>query len=585
LLNTTVLVCRLSSRRILFALANARYSSFEQTLSSSRQRMSVAIHVGQCGNQVAADYWRLAGAAAPAPSLPADDREDAASSATITSIRRPAGPPAALSPSSLARSHLFHPRSSHARCILVDAEPKAVRAAIRAGGPAFHPAHVHTEHRGRGNNWAMGYNFTERRTPVTRALYRDDDDGPDAGGHLADRVLESLRREVEALDAYSGSLMTLSLGGGTGSGVGSRVLERVRDAYPRAFLVAAVVAPSVTAGGSPLQNYNAVLTLRALREHADAVVYRDNDELLRTARYWRALVGRRYDAGYAGSASTSTSTSTSDTPPRPGSSAGASASEGARVSLAEMNEVLAADLAGLTFPVAGNSACGSSTVSWRPFNMGKLVHDLCPMPDARFIDVRSGVLRRAKSSRSSGKRSEADRLVFHAMTALASMMASRPGGDGDGDQQTLEVLAKTTAQAFPRANYGAIASTALVRGLAPSPSSNEVVTRWLDTALPRLAWPAAPPNVMHSPAPPFLLSSNKSQQATASVTMCGNNGHFIPSTRVFLDRARRQFRSRAYLHWYQQHGLLIDGDQDAFREAFEACDSLIGNYEALLTDR
>lgn len=542
--------------------------------------MSVAIHVGQCGNQVAADYWRLAGAAAPASSPPAAGREDAASSATTAGTRRPARPSAAPSPCSHGRSHLFHPRSSHARCILVDAEPKAVRAAVRAGGPAFRPAHVHTEHRGRGNNWAMGYYFTERRTPSTG--YSDE---PDAGGHLADRVLESLRREIEALDAYSGSLMTLSLGGGTGSGVGSRVLERVRDAYPRAFLVAAVVAPSVTAGGSPLQNYNAVLTLRALREHADAVVYRDNDELLRTARYWRALVGRGYDVGYAGSASASTSTSASGTPPRPGTSAGASASDGARVSLAEMNEVLAADLAGLTFPVAGNSACGPSTASWRPFDMGKLVHDLCPMPDARFIDVRSGVLRRSRSSKPGGKGSDADRLVFHAMTASASMMASRPGENGDGDQQTLEVLAKTTAQAFPRANYGAIASTAFVRGLPPSPTSNEVVARWLDTALPRLRWPAAPPNVVHSLAPPFLSSNNKPQQPTASVTMCGNNGHFISSTRVFLDRARRQFRSRAYLHWYQQHGLPIDGDQDAFREAFEACDSLIGNYEALLADR
>lgn len=545
--------------------------------------MSVGIHVGQCGNQLGAAYWRLAGAATSAP---ADDREDAGPSAFTTTTRIPPRKPTQTSTSTSVstghgRVHLFHPRSGHARCILVDAEPKAVRAAVRTWD--FRPAHVHTEHRGRGNNWAMGYYFAERGNPVKRnqRILATSNPDEDDRGHLADRVLESLRREIEALDGYKGSLVTLSLGGGTGSGVGSCVLERVRDAYPRAFLVAAAVAPSVSAGDSPLQNYNAVLTLQALREHADAVIYRDNDELLRTARYWRALVGRGYDAGYAGS----TSTSTSSTPPRPGSSAGMSTSDGVRVSLTEMNEVLAADLAGLTFPTTGTSSITSNSVlsSWRPFDMGKFVHDLCPMPDARFVDVRSGVLR-WRPRRSDGKRNAADRLVFHAMTASASMISSHGGHGADGDLPTLEAVAKATAQSFPRANYGAIASTALVRGFMPSASSNEVVTRWLDTSLPRLAWPASPATVTISPASPFLSPASKSQQSTASVTMCGNNGHFIPTARVFLDRARRQFSARAYLHWYQQHGLPLDGEHDAFREAFDACGALVGNYEALLAD-
>lgn len=459
--------------------------------------MSVAIHVGQCGCQVGAAYWRLASSSPPGSS--------------------PSGSP------------LFHGRSGLARCVLADSEPKAVAAAVRAG---LRPAHALSEHRGRGNNWAMGYHFTE------------------GGSHLADRVLEALRRETEALDGYRGTLVTLSLGGGTGSGVGSRVLERLRDAYPRGLIVAAIVAPSAAAGDSPLQNYNAVLTLRALRATADAVIFRENDELMQTARYWRDLVAR-------GGAASPTA-------------------EGPRVTLAEMNEVMAADLAGLTFPKdAGRGP--------RPFDPATLVHDLCPMPDALFLDVRTGILRWGPQ-RSATKSTDA-RAVFHCMT-------TKTGDANEGGLPALEAVARATAQAFPRYSFGAIASAAVVRGFSSQPArsqTDQAVTKWLDVAMPRLAWttPVTSSRVTYSIAPLFQLTTptgGKPQRTTASVTMCGNNGHFLPTTRILLDRARRQFKARAYVHWYQQYGLCVDsnGEQDDFSDAFDACDSIIRNYETLL---
>lgn len=46
---------------------------------------------------------------------------------------------------------------------------------------------------------------------------------------LHERVMESLRKEVERADFFLGMVMIHSLGGGTGSGMGSRLLETYRD--------------------------------------------------------------------------------------------------------------------------------------------------------------------------------------------------------------------------------------------------------------------------------------------------------------------------------------------------------------------
>ncbi len=97
-------------------------------------------------------------------------------------------------------------------------------------------------------------------------------------------------------------LLVHSLGGGTGSGLGSRLLEAVRDEYPKATLLDAVVAP-FSAGDTPLQHYNTVLSLASAHEHADAVLFFDNDDVLRRARAAkRAGGGARLSAGATPSA-------------------------------------------------------------------------------------------------------------------------------------------------------------------------------------------------------------------------------------------------------------------------------------------
>ena len=60
-----------------------------------------------------------------------------------------------------------------------------------------------------------------------------------------------VRKEIEKIDNYLGTVLLFSLAGGTGSGMGSRFLEMMRDEYPSTNLTAAVVYPA-SSGESPL---------------------------------------------------------------------------------------------------------------------------------------------------------------------------------------------------------------------------------------------------------------------------------------------------------------------------------------------
>jgi hypothetical protein len=518
--------------------------------------MSVHLHVGQCGNQLGAAYWRLATATGEHEGLN-NATGHAGSSRPVGVGSR--GPKVAVNASrrstSLSR-HLFHPETGAARCILVDSEPKVVRSVCEApaeGFDTFRPAHTHVEQAGRGNNWAMGYYGPRLKAPkpVFTSLAVDDPK------ERVELVMDSLRREIETIDCYQGSVVMHSLGGGTGSGLGCRVLESMRDMYPRAYIVTASVAPSWTRGDSPLQNYNAVLTLQCLQEVADAVIYKDNDELLRTAAYWKALVHDKVGVDSATQ----------------------------RVSLAEVNSMVAADLAGLLFPVTAGDSNSS-----RSFDFGKFVHDVCPMPAAKMLDVRSGVWRDRAVSGVRGKFPSKTPVasdvsaasLFHApVVAQARSFSLRHEAPADFDTslEALERLVHQTAASFSRKSLEVLASSTLVRGFLPPSSQADRFSGKLggivQGAFPAAPWLAATPQVTltYSRPAPFAPL-----QAKASATICVNNGHFLTSTKCFLERAQRQFRAGAYVHWYKQHGLEVA----EFDSAFERCQALVGEYETLL---
>ncbi|OWZ24469.1 Cryptic tubulin [Phytophthora megakarya] len=378
----------------------------------------------------------------------------------------------------------------------------------------------------------------------------------DTRRELVELAMASLRREIESVDCYQGSVVMHSLGGGTGSGLGCRMLENIRDTYPKAYIVTASVAPSWTRGDTPLQNYNAVLTLRCLQEVADAVIYKDNDELLRTAGYWKTVVQEKVGSD----------------------------SINRRVSLAEINAMTAADLAGLLFPIASG---GANTA--RPFDFGKLLHDVCPMPATKILDVRSGVWRdrvgsgiRSKLPSNGSAKGISSATLIHAPTVAQTRSLSlgqERAADFDTSLDLVKTLVQQVAGSFPRSLYATMASSTIVRGFNPAASEigrfSDKLGGIVQTSFPPVPWLAgtSPAMLTYSSPEPF-----SSLQAKASATICVNNGNFLVSTKKFLGRAQLQFASRAYVHWYKQHGM----EDTDFKDAFDKCSALISEYETIL---
>lgn len=154
-----------------------------------------------------------------------------------------------------------------ARCVLVDTEPKVVKQYL--DDPClkefFNKDNIFYTEEGRGNNWAYGY--------------QDAEDGFDS------KIMDWLRKEAENWDFYEGVVMMHSIAGGTGSGLGSRLMETFKDIYPKAKLVNVVVWPHPS-GETPLQNYNSWFTTSFLQKYSDSVIIFQNEDMMKTIPKW-----------------------------------------------------------------------------------------------------------------------------------------------------------------------------------------------------------------------------------------------------------------------------------------------------------
>ncbi|TMW56536.1 hypothetical protein Poli38472_006546 [Pythium oligandrum] len=531
--------------------------------------MSIFVHVGQCGNQVGDAFWRLTESVYEAPAT--STASLSAKQAAASRARRKETPP------TLYREQLYHPQSGKARCILVDTEPKVIRSMLEArqhkatgSGSVFVPAHVHFEQSGRGNNWAMGYNLQTHRHNVLPSKSDASSMVPLTGTHktkrvviesrsakqeLLEMVMESLQKEIEGLDCYQGVVLMHSLGGGTGSGLGCRVLETIRDTYPRSYLTTVSIAPSCASGDTPLQNYNALFTLGHLQEYADCVIYKENDDLLRTASYWKTLRDQ------------------SQSNASPGREMGEEGlTKAKKTSLQELNALAAADVAGYLFPIVASTSAGSRSIQMaKPFDAGKLVSSCCPLPSAKFVDIRTGIVCDRQATQRKPSVGSVDPL-FHTVI----------GRTNDTLDAAARRLLQQTTQSFPRSStmLPCLATSAMVRGFAGSDlteKGTQALSQQLASAFPRAAWTRiSSEGITYSSYSPFGPYSGK-----ASVSICVNNGHVRSSVRHFLDRGRRQFQAKAYVHWYTQHGL----EEADFERAFDQGTKIVQEYDALLPSR
>lgn len=129
--------------------------------------------------------------------------------------------------------------ASVARAVLLDTEPKVVRAALDRGGVGWRydggGAAVIGGGGGAGNNWASG--FYEH------------------GAAAAELACERVRREAEHADALGGMLLVHSVAGGTGSGAGCAAAAALRDAFPAVNMLSCAVWP-FESGEVAVQSYN-----------------------------------------------------------------------------------------------------------------------------------------------------------------------------------------------------------------------------------------------------------------------------------------------------------------------------------------
>ncbi|XP_039593061.1 tubulin beta chain-like [Polypterus senegalus] len=265
---------------------------------------AVWLHVGQCGNQIGQEWWRLIADRA-GPNCPSD-------------------------------RHPFVSSDGKLAAICVDSEPKVVRKGqTQVKNGCFRDSNLIFEKEGCGSNWAYGYH------------------GPPSQKEsgLRQRAMESLRKEIERRDCYSGTVLFHSLSGGTGAGLGARLCEDIRDEYPVGYILTVSVAPH-KAGESPLQHYNNLLCLSALQRSADGVLLVCNDQVMNQ-------VLSPLNRGGA--------ISTSHQP---------------QASMSVMNTHITSCLAGLLYPVRSLRTGSGISLGLEPW---ELIRSVCPVPAAKFL--------------------------------------------------------------------------------------------------------------------------------------------------------------------------------------------------------
>ncbi|XP_045178492.2 tubulin delta chain-like [Mercenaria mercenaria] len=252
---------------------------------------TVFVQIGQCGNQVGQALWRR---------IMKDDE--------------------------VHKSHSFVANDGKFRSVVVDSEPKVIRKITK--GLPFREESVITGKRGRGTNWALGYH----------GLKRSGDD------HLLEDTLDAVRKEIERCDCFNGIILLHSLSGGTGSGFGSRLTEILRDRYPMHHLMSCVFAPHAS-GESPLQHYNALLTLATLQRTTDCVVLTHNDDVLHRVQKKKGQES---------------------------------------ISFANLNEAIASHLSGIFLPTESLMTRSAYSLGMEPWEM---IRSVSPMPNLKFVQI------------------------------------------------------------------------------------------------------------------------------------------------------------------------------------------------------
>lgn len=213
-------------------------------------REIITLQVGQCGNQIGMEFWKLLCAEhginqrgiLEEGAGEGDDRKDV---------------------------FFYQADDEHyiPRALLLDLEPRVINSIQSSEyGDLYNPENIFLskEGGGAGNNWAKGYGNAEK---------------------VSEEIFDIVDREADGSDSLEGFVLIHSIAGGTGSGMGSYLLENINERYPKKLIQTYSVFPMLSNESSDVvvQPYNSVLTLKRLTLNADCVVVLDNTALNRIA--------------------------------------------------------------------------------------------------------------------------------------------------------------------------------------------------------------------------------------------------------------------------------------------------------------
>ena len=334
-------------------------------------------------------------------------------------------------------------------------------------------------------------------------------------------VLDLVAKEAEACDHVGGFMLMQSMAGGTGAGLGARVAEALRDEYPTATLMNHCVWP-YESGEVIVQAYNTLLTLSSLLDSSDGVTVVQNEELHQTCV---KLLGVE------------------------------------RPTFGDMNAVAASQLAGVLLPAARRDAAGGvpggGGSGRRLANLHDLSMDLCCHAKTRLLSLRQTPTMPPKSV-------EFTTFQWPSLLKRARQMLLTGTTLEEGLDWGLEPGANMT-RAAGRVATRSIASMLFLRG------KDADVADATPMADPRLypTWSPSPLTVAWSPT-----RFNGYEMCATTLTNCQTS---CPPIGRMLARAYQMRDAGAYLHQYAEHGVGVDG----FEEAFGRVEDVLAAYRTL----
>lgn len=493
------------------------------------------ILVGQCGNQLGAEFWSL-----------------------LASETKSTAP------------YYFHLDGS-AKCVCIDSEPKVIRSILEAkGSPTLiSPRNCVMEASGRGNNWAMGFYGPRRKTKEKEFIHL----GVEKKSLLASS-LDLLRREFERYDRSEPCVMFHSIAGGTGSGFGSRLMQELKDSFQHMTLMNVSVGP-YTSGEIPLQYLNSVLSLAHLQQFSDAVLYFSNEQLMHLLA--RDLQAERMPVRFKGSY---VRLSTADInsyiaaclagvflpcaeassclqEPADGDTAKSAAGRGGKAAPPQTKRIRPAAVSSYSSssssPLSPSSF--SATASIRPFEAWDFISSVCPDRRRKFVEVRTAPILGSKEKLQSWEYL-AEQLTHLAPRFLNSFTGRAGGNDRPIQSMCSQLIVRGDTQGqFMQDKHG----------------HRDEVMQILSRSYTAVPWNPMAWDIRVSRANAY---SFRSPPVASSLTVASNRSNIVPQLMTVVLRARQSLRHRTYVHWYEQYGV----DSEMLEEACNLVEQTAWDY-------